>query len=76
MIRGYQPFNVVGIESSEFDIQFDRTTEAKSLHTLPLTISPRNGSGEVKGKILVKTDLPGEQTVELGAVYSMKVESN
>lgn len=74
VIRGYQPFNVVDIESSEFDIRFDRTTEAKPLHTLPLTISPRNGSGEVKGKILVKTDLPGEQTVEVGAVYSVKPE--
>lgn len=71
IVRGYQPFHILEINSSEFDIRFDPIAEAKPLHTLPLTISPRNGSGEVKGRIFVKTDLPGDQIVELGAVYNV-----
>jgi len=74
IVRGYQPFQIMSIKSSEFDIQFEPSTESKPLHTLPLTISPRNGSGEVKGKIFVTTDLPGDKVVEVGAVY--RVQTN
>ena len=70
IVRGYQPFHIVDIKSTEFDVSFDPTTEAKPLHTLPLTLSPKNGVGEVKGRIFVKTDLPGDQVVEVGAVYN------
>jgi hypothetical protein len=69
VVRGFQPFNIVNIDSNEFDIKFEPSSEAKPLHTLPLTLSPRNGKGEVKGKIFVTTDLPGDQVVEVGAVY-------
>jgi len=71
IVRGYQPFHIVEINSREFDIRFDPIAEAKPLHTLPLTLSPKNGTGEVKGKIFVKTDLPGDQVVEVGAVYNV-----
>ncbi len=71
IVRGFQPFNIVDIKSREFDVEFDKTTEAKPLHTLPLKLSPKNGSGESKGKIYVKTDLPGDQIVEVGAVYTV-----
>jgi len=73
IVRGYQPFHIVEIQSSDFDISFDPTTEAKPLHTLPMTLSPKNGSGEVKGKIFVKTDLPGDRVVEVGAVYNAPI---
>ncbi|MDZ4851964.1 MAG: DUF1573 domain-containing protein [Pirellulaceae bacterium] len=73
IVRGFQPFLIVDIKSSEFDVRYDPTTEAKPLHTLPLTLSPKNGSGEVKGKIFVKTNLPGDQVVEVGAVYNVPV---
>jgi len=74
VVRGYQPFHIVSVESSEFDIKFEPSTESKPLHTLPLMISPRNGSGEVKGKIFVTTDLPGDKVVEVGAVYRVKTQ--
>ncbi len=73
IVRGYQPFHIVGIRSTDFDVSFDPTKEAKPLHTLPLTLSPKNGSGEMKGKIYVKTDLPGNQEVEVDAIYTATV---
>jgi len=72
VVRGFQPFNIININSQEFDIKFEPSSEAKPLHTLPLTLSPRNGTGEVKGKIFVTTDLPGDQVVEVNAVYSVR----
>jgi hypothetical protein len=71
IVRAYKPFIITDVNSSEFDVKFEPIIEPKPFHTLPLTLSPKNGSGEVKGKILVKTNLPGEQTVEVGAVYSV-----
>lgn len=71
IVRGYMPFLITDVNSTDFDVKFEPVTEAKPLHTLPLTLSPKNGSGEVKGKIFVKTNLPGEQTVEVGAVYNV-----
>jgi hypothetical protein len=73
VVRGFQPFNIVNIDSQEFDIKFEPSSEAKPLHTLPLTLSPRNGTGEVKGKIFVTTDLPGDQVVEVNAVYRVGI---
>ncbi len=71
IVRGYMPFLITDVNSSDFDVRYDPVTESKPLHTLPLTLSPKNGSGEVKGKIYVKTNLPGDQTVEVGAVYNV-----
>jgi hypothetical protein len=71
IVRGHQPFLITDVNSSEFDIRFDPIKDPKPLHTLPLTLSPKNGSGDVTGKIYVKTNLPGAQTVEVGASYSV-----
>jgi Protein of unknown function (DUF1573) len=71
IVRGYMPFLITEVNSSDFEVRYDPVTEAKPLHTLPLTLSPKNGTGEVKGKIFVKTNLPGDQTVEVGAVYNV-----
>jgi Protein of unknown function (DUF1573) len=71
IVRGYMPFLITEVNSSEFDVRFEPITEAKPLHTLPLTLRPKNGTGEVKGKIFVKTNLPGDQTVQVDAIYSV-----
>ncbi len=71
IVRGYMPFLITEVNSTDFDVRFDPVTEAKPLHTLPLTLSPKNGTGEVKGKIFVKTNLPGDQTVEVDAIYNV-----
>jgi hypothetical protein len=71
IVRGHQPFIITEVSSPELDIVFEPTPEPKPLHALPLTLSPKSGSGEVKGKIFVKTNLPGDQVVEVGTVFQM-----
>ncbi len=75
ILKGRQPFNIVDLSSDRFDIEFDRTTEPKILHQLPLLISPRNGTGSQQGDIIVKTDLPGDSQVSVKATYHIKSQN-
>lgn len=67
VLKGAEPFRIMEINSQDFDVKFEASEESKALHTLPLTLSPLGAQGQIKGKILVKTDLHGESTVSLDA---------
>lgn len=72
VVRGQTPFLITEVASDAFDIRFEPIKEPKALHTLPLVLVPKDGKGEVRGKILVKTNLPGQQTLEVETVYSLQ----
>jgi hypothetical protein len=67
ILKGQKPFRILSIVSSDFDVRFEAGADAKALHTLPLKIVPKKSSGDVQGKILVKTDLPGSENLAVDA---------
>ena len=72
ILRAPQPFRILEISSDVFDVTFEPVEEPKSLHTLPIMLSAKPGSGEIQGKLMVRTDLPGESTVSLNASCNLQ----
>ncbi len=75
VLKGQQPFRIVDISSKDFEVRFEPNTDSKPLHTLPLTISPLAATGEIQGKIFVKTDLPGDTVLSLDATCVVQTQS-
>jgi Protein of unknown function (DUF1573) len=78
VLKGRQPFKVTEVSSDVFDVTFEASDEARPLHMLPLTITPREGTGLTQGKLIVKTDLAGESDVSIDVSFKIRpaIESN
>lgn len=70
VLKGQEAFKVVGVESEDFDIEFaGESAEAKQVHTLPLTLTPKNADKSFDGQIMVKTDSESMPLIKLNANY-------
>ncbi len=78
VLKGRQPFKVTDVTSDAFDVTFEASDESRPLHMLPLTITPRDGTGLTQGKLFVKTDLPGETDVSIEVSFKLPqgIQSN
>jgi len=78
-IKGAEPFKITGLESDSFDVSnTQRSQAAKEMHLLPLVFSPKtlpDLKTELKGKIVVLTDMPARPRVELDVVYRVKEQA-
>jgi len=77
ILKAQQPFRVLGAESEAFAIEINnRNEEAKTLHTLPLSLRAigTTASGEARGKIKVLTDIEDKPSLEIDVVYRLKAE--
>ncbi len=74
ILKGHQPFQVKSVESGEFDIDAKLSEESKTLHALPMIITPKKVEfgKEVKGKITFSTDLPEKPLIDVGTVFRLK----
>jgi hypothetical protein len=73
ILKGQAPFKVVDVESEDFDIEFsDESSEAKQVHTLPMTLRAKKPDQSFDGQILVKTDSEAMPLVKLNASYKAK----
>ena len=74
VLKGHQPFLIKSVESGEFDIEAKLSEERKTLHALPMIITPKTTEfgKEVKGKISFSTDLPEKPWIDIGTVFRLK----
>ncbi len=74
ILKGQEPFTIKTVKSDDFDVNFQQAPEAKQIHKLEMTLSPKAAEGEVKGKIFVTTDLHGETTVAVDATCKVCIQ--
>ena len=68
VLKGKQPFRVLGIACDDKSFQFDTSKEesAKELHLIPVTFTAGTDAGKVVNTIKIETD-QGQMTPELAA---------
>jgi hypothetical protein len=59
VVRGESPFRIVSIncDGGQFESQASNETESKPVHLIPITFVAGQETGQVRGKISIKTDL-------------------
>ena len=74
VLKGQQPFLINSVESGEFDIEAKLSEESRTLHALPMIITPKAAEfgKEIKGKISFSTDLPEKPLIDVGTVFRLK----
>ena len=74
VLKGHEPFIIRSIQSDLFIIEAKLAEESRTLHALPLIIKANAGEfgQELKGKIIISTDLPTKPTIEIGTVFRLK----
>jgi hypothetical protein len=67
IIRGIQPFRIIGITGTDNQLQVRTTnSESKTVHVLTVTLNPRE-PGPLSRKIIVQTDLKTGNQIEFNA---------
>ncbi len=69
-VQGRAPFRIVAVHSNDDRFQFQRPTEAKLVHVLPVTFLAKNAvptTEKVIAKIVIETDVAGMKMVEVEA---------
>lgn len=72
VVKSRKPFRILDITSESAEIVFEPIAEAKAAHLINISIAPNstNVGGEVKGSVLLRTDLE-EAPITLGLSYEM-----
>ena len=74
LVKGQKPFTILAIESDVLDVDTDLSSAPRAMHPLQLTIKPKAGDlgREIKGSVVIKTDMPDKPEIELVVVYRLK----
>lgn len=67
VLKGKQPFHVVGIDCDGPGFSFPSPAEAKAVHVIPITFEAGKDPVKFVEKIVIRTDLPDHGKVELSA---------
>jgi hypothetical protein len=67
VLKGKEPFRVVGIDCKNPAFTFPVSEEAKTVHLIPITFEAGNDPAKFVEKIIIRTDLPQQGAVELSA---------
>lgn len=67
VLKGKQPFRVLGIDCDTPGFSFPSSAEAKTLHLIPITFEAGKDPVKFVEKIIIRTDLPDQDQVELSA---------
>ena len=59
VVRGKQPFKVIGVECGDEGFQFQTDDESKPLHFIPVTFVAGDSPGDIRRQITIETDLGG-----------------
>ncbi|MCC6125539.1 MAG: DUF1573 domain-containing protein [Pirellulales bacterium] len=59
------PFRITGVRSDDPRFEIKPTAESKTMHLLPVTFKGSDAPGRITAKLLLETDLPNAQPVEL-----------
>ncbi len=65
VVRGKEAFQIVAVAGPSDQFRFDVSDQAKTLHAITVKFTAGETPGKVTGKILIKTDLPGTQELEV-----------
>ena len=73
VVRGNQPFRIVGIRCDDEHFTFsDPPEDSKQLHFLPVEFTAGNGDSNVARKITIDTDLAGHLSADFMATATIK----
>jgi hypothetical protein len=75
VIKDQQPFQILGIESEKFRVEAKNLGgEPKNLYTIPLTLHPlpTEEIGDIRSKLIIKTDRPAKPVVEIDILHRIK----
>jgi hypothetical protein len=67
VLKGQQPFRIVGIDCESPAFSFPTPSEAKTVHLVPITFEAGKDPVKFVEKITIRTDLPQQNSVELSA---------
>ena len=67
VLKGKEPFRVLGIDCANPSFSFPASEEAKTVHLIPVTFEAGNDPAKFVEKIVIRTDLPEQRQVELSA---------
>ncbi|NMC21845.1 MAG: DUF1573 domain-containing protein [Thermogutta sp.] len=65
VIQAREPFRVLQVTGPDARFRFVVPTEKKSVTVIPVTFEATNETGEIRGEIIVRTDLPGYETIRV-----------
>ena len=65
VIQAREPFHVLGVDGPDARFRFVVPTGEKSVTVIPLTFDAAGEAGEIRGEIVVRTDLPGYEAIRV-----------
>ena len=65
VVRADKPFRILEISTPDDRFQVSSPTEAKAIHLVPVQFIAGREAGKIVGKLRLKTDLAGEQALEV-----------
>ena len=65
VVRGQTPFRILEVSGPDDRFRFQRPTEAKAVHVIPTTVAAGVQPGTISGKIRIRTDAPGYESLEV-----------
>lgn len=65
VVKGETPFRVLGVSGPGNHFQFTPTESVKPLHVIPLIYTAPDSPGKISGAITIKTDVTGNESVEV-----------
>ena len=72
VLKGKSPFRITEVTSDSFEVTYDASGEEQALHTLPVTLQPKDAASPTTGKIVIRTDSTAMPTIELDANYRVQ----
>ena len=78
VVKGHEPFRVLGISSDQAEIRFEQDDSSKKAHLINIIVAPHandESSGDVEGQLWLKTDMRDEP-VEVKLNYTIERESS
>lgn len=67
VVRGQSPFSIVAVECDDPAFAFKHASDARAVHTVPVTFTAGETDGKIACKIRIVTDLPGNVELECTA---------
>ncbi|WP_460182711.1 DUF1573 domain-containing protein [Thermopirellula anaerolimosa] len=65
VIQAREPFQVLGVDGPDDRFRFVIPNGKKSVTVIPMTFEAASQTGEIRGEIVVRTDLPGYETIRV-----------
>lgn len=76
VLKGKEPFKIIGITSNDAEIHFDNDEKSKKAHLINIFVAPtpKDRRGTISGEVLVQTDMR-DKPLSMQLNYTVETES-